>query len=574
MGSNLSWWPRRATYACLFLLLLVLAVVLVDGQTSLEDKRAQMQTILKTISRDIEKNFYDPALRGLNWRELTRKARERISSANSEGDMMNSILALVDKLEDPDTFFFLPVRTSRRFGFKAKAFGEEVRVYQLSQDGAAAAVGLALGDRLNLVNGRKVDRKNFDLSMLYLRLFPVRLLAITFSRGGEPPRTVGIHGRIEQEQFVRGLTRGEEIYQLICEPESQKVTFEYGYEESGIGYLHLPFFTDDRIFQAQLIKRVEDRRAIVVDLRGSPGGSIEALRHFTSFFATQSTVIANLAGRENAQPLRVKPQSPGLSTPLFILVDSQTAGTAEAFARHFQRSGRAVVLGDRTPGRVTVRKTFHYAKQLGKNRTLVYGLCVSTAHLVFPDETEFEGRGINPDHFCIPGTEDLVESRDSCLALAVRLARETLNLPLQGDREQEVRKETFDAGPLQRSNSQDLTRDGDAAVYNITEPGITNPVPLVQPKPSYTDEAKAAKIQGPVSLKAIIRKDGRVDSFWVLESPGYGLDEKAIEEIAENWRFRPGTLNGKPVDIHATIKVQFTIGDLMATKVVRRKLLK
>ena len=99
MGSNLSWWPRRATYACLFLLLLVLAVVLVDGQTSLEDKRAQMQTILKTISRDIEKNFYDPALRGLNWRELTRKARERISSANSEGDMMNSILALVDKLE-------------------------------------------------------------------------------------------------------------------------------------------------------------------------------------------------------------------------------------------------------------------------------------------------------------------------------------------------------------------------------------------------------------------------------------------------------------------------------------------
>jgi periplasmic protein TonB len=95
-------------------------------------------------------------------------------------------------------------------------------------------------------------------------------------------------------------------------------------------------------------------------------------------------------------------------------------------------------------------------------------------------------------------------------------------------------------------------------VYEIGS-DITNPVIVNQTIPSYTDEAIKAKAQGIVLLEAIIRKDGRVTDFRVLRGLGYGLEERAIEEIASNWKFRPGTKDGRPVDVRATIEVQFNL---------------
>ncbi|MBI4444620.1 MAG: TonB family protein [Acidobacteria bacterium] len=100
---------------------------------------------------------------------------------------------------------------------------------------------------------------------------------------------------------------------------------------------------------------------------------------------------------------------------------------------------------------------------------------------------------------------------------------------------------------------------GDGSGPYVMGSGITNPELLVQTTPNYTDEAIRAKIQGTVYLQCIIRKDGRVDSFKVLRGLGYGLEEKAIQEIATKWRFRPGMLNGRPVDVLAHIEVSFNL---------------
>ena len=89
--------------------------------------------------------------------------------------------------------------------------------------------------------------------------------------------------------------------------------------------------------------------------------------------------------------------------------------------------------------------------------------------------------------------------------------------------------------------------------------GVAPPVIIQQTMPAYTDEAIKAKAQGVVLLMATIRKDGRVTDFQVVRGLGYGLEEKAIEEIAANWRFRPGTKNGQPVNVRATIEVQFNL---------------
>jgi TonB family protein len=88
-------------------------------------------------------------------------------------------------------------------------------------------------------------------------------------------------------------------------------------------------------------------------------------------------------------------------------------------------------------------------------------------------------------------------------------------------------------------------------------PGIIAPVVLTQPLPAYTDEARAARIEGLVLLQAVVRKDGTADSFKVIHGLGYGLDESAMNTIAARWRFQPGTRNGEPVDVQVNIEVSF-----------------
>jgi len=88
---------------------------------------------------------------------------------------------------------------------------------------------------------------------------------------------------------------------------------------------------------------------------------------------------------------------------------------------------------------------------------------------------------------------------------------------------------------------------------------VKNPVPLVQPKPPYTEEARKARTEGVVMLQCVVRKDGTADSFKVVRGLGYGLDESAISTIATKWRFRPGTHNGTPVDVQIIVEVVFNI---------------
>ena len=89
--------------------------------------------------------------------------------------------------------------------------------------------------------------------------------------------------------------------------------------------------------------------------------------------------------------------------------------------------------------------------------------------------------------------------------------------------------------------------------------GVKPPTAIFQPLPAYTEEARKARAEGIVLIQAIIRRDGSVDSFKVLRGLGYGLDESAINTIATKWRFKPGTLNGAPVDVQANIEVSFRL---------------
>lgn len=90
--------------------------------------------------------------------------------------------------------------------------------------------------------------------------------------------------------------------------------------------------------------------------------------------------------------------------------------------------------------------------------------------------------------------------------------------------------------------------------------GVTNPIPIRQPSPSYTSDAMRAKVQGVAVVGCVIEVDGRPTQCHIVRSldSTFGLDLEAMK-AAQNWRFRPGMAKGEPVRVAITIEMSFTL---------------
>jgi TonB family protein len=88
------------------------------------------------------------------------------------------------------------------------------------------------------------------------------------------------------------------------------------------------------------------------------------------------------------------------------------------------------------------------------------------------------------------------------------------------------------------------------------QPGTVPPVLISKVDPELTPQARTAGIEGKVLLSVDIGTDGRVSHARVIEGLGYGLNDKAMEAVAQ-WRFNPGKKNGVPVITAVTIEVRF-----------------
>ena len=78
------------TWSLVVWILLFVSVLPAAGQ-SLQIDRERAEEILAIVSRDIEKNFYDPTLHGLDWQALQAQALDRIEKAQSNGEMFTAI---------------------------------------------------------------------------------------------------------------------------------------------------------------------------------------------------------------------------------------------------------------------------------------------------------------------------------------------------------------------------------------------------------------------------------------------------------------------------------------------------
>ena len=90
---------------------------------------------------------------------------------------------------------------------------------------------------------------------------------------------------------------------------------------------------------------------------------------------------------------------------------------------------------------------------------------------------------------------------------------------------------------------------------------LTAPVATTKVDPAYPPDVLRDRVEGTVTLYAVIHSDGSVGEIRVLDSLDSRLDDNAVRALSR-WRFRPGTKNGEPVDIEAVVQIPFRMRHL------------
>jgi protein TonB len=74
-------------------------------------------------------------------------------------------------------------------------------------------------------------------------------------------------------------------------------------------------------------------------------------------------------------------------------------------------------------------------------------------------------------------------------------------------------------------------------------------------EPVYPMIAKRARVQGTVTLRAIISTQGTIESLQVID--GHPILVSAAVDAVKQWRYKPYMLSGQPVEVETTVFVNF-----------------
>ena len=166
--------------------------------------------------------------------------------------------------------------------------------------------------------------------------------------------------RAEIEFLVRGLNG--EVRRIVVRPEKIiDPTVRHVRlldREPGIGYLAIVSFshrTLEEFDEAMALLSGHDLEALVLDLRGNPGGILDAAVGIANRFLAEGDLVST-RNRGGIQTIRARPeQAYHENLDLVLLVDEGSASASEVLAGALQDHARAILVGEKTFGKGTVQ---------------------------------------------------------------------------------------------------------------------------------------------------------------------------------------------------------------------------
>ena len=222
--------------------------------------------------------------------------------------------------------------------------------------------------------------------------------------GGED----GVHEAcVERIQRPRAVSMGVELLPPFClEFESQRLP-------SGIAYIRFNTFHPDLLpDMVEAVAALQDAPGIIIDLRGNPGGDPSVAEQMAAQFLRGQVLFGSFRNRSGVVARSVTGQDV-YAGQLVILIDASSYSASEWFASGMQATGRAVIIGERSPGGATGMRV----------AILPNGGCLGCPvdQLLAPDGRVLEGYGVIPDIEVALDRASLLSGLDLQLQAAIEL---------------------------------------------------------------------------------------------------------------------------------------------------------
>lgn len=347
------------------------------------------------------------------WNLINEKyvpASTTAEQVSDEEKVYGAIQGLASSLEDPYTVFFPPVEAEifesdirgnfEGVGMEVLAQGGAVTVIAPLKNSPAERAGMHAGDRIIRINDEATAGLSTEDAVSMIRGPRGTTVRLTVVRDGV------------KEPFDISIERA-----IIDIP-----TINTQVLPGGVFKIDLYSFSlnSPNLFRGALREFIlSGNDKLILDLRGNPGGYLEAAIDMSSWFLPSSQVVVreDFGGRKEERAYRSRGYDIFTDELKFvILVDKGSASASEILAGALQEHGKAIVVGETTFGKGSVQELVDITSDTS--------LKLTVARWLTPNGVSISEKGVVPDHIVERTAEDRAAGRDPQLAKALEILRQ------------------------------------------------------------------------------------------------------------------------------------------------------
>ncbi|MBI3098993.1 MAG: hypothetical protein HYY93_12240 [Planctomycetes bacterium] len=408
-------------------------------------RRALWNRTFEAVWQTIRDGHYGPESLGVDWNAVREKYRPRVTAAGSAGELYQLLNLMLGELGQSHCAAMPPAPVAEAAAKPAAAGtsaaatapgesaaaesgeigdpGIEVRavegvacIVSVAPDSPAARAGVKPGFILRGVNGQPVTAppaSNREHELVEWSFGAQRGIFGPLGDGVLLTVSDGPEATPREVKVGRSLMASASLGHLGPIParfESRRLAGEIGYIRLG------SFFTPVFEKYQKAMKEHRDAKALVLDLRGNPGGLGLIAGGVCGYLIRERIELGTSRMKTGEIRFPVFPRPKPFTGKVAILIDEMSASTSEIVAGGLQEAGRARVFGHRTSGAVLPSVVV----KLPDGGLLQY----PTADFVTPKGVRLEGKGVAPDEEVWWTIKDCAAGRDPILDAAMKWIRD------------------------------------------------------------------------------------------------------------------------------------------------------
>lgn len=326
-----------------------------------------------------------------------------------------AINGLLQSLSDTGTFYVdpetyrinvLPSGTFEGIGATVSQQGGEIVIVAPIEDTPAEAAGIQPGDVILAVDDESTEGWSVDKAVLKIR-----------GPSGTPV-TLTVRHPDETTEDITIIRDEIKVESVSSTPPGGVLQDENGEPVTDIAYVQLREFTsrsDEELRPVLSEIAQSDYRGLILDLRGNPGGLLEATVSVADMFLDDGIILIEVSKDGDERVFNATGGGEATDIPLVVLVDQFSASGSEVLSAAIQDNGRGILMGEQTFGKGTV----NVARRLRDGGALF----VTIARWLTPERIQIDGVGVHPDIEVTLTDEDIDLRRDAQVLRAIEYLR-------------------------------------------------------------------------------------------------------------------------------------------------------